>query len=269
MFAPGWGLMERRFTFDAIAERYSAVRPSYPKELLDDVVEESGPLPGRKILEVGCGTGLATRLFAETGSDILALDPGAQMIEAARKGLAGHSNIRFVTTTFEDWQLEPEKFSLVISAQAWHWVAPEVRFAKAAAALVPSGTLAVFGNVEMVTQISQPLEAELEQAYERHAPELLKGKGTHWYLSTGPVESLFMQSGLFGPVIHKTYSWQAEHSAESYAALMGTFSSHSLLSVEVRDALLTDIIAVINARGGRIALPYETHLYMAHKIQRS
>ena len=192
------------------------------------------------------------------------------MIEVARKNSRRLSKCRFRRDDIRGaGRSEPEAFSLAISAQAWHWITPEIRFAKAAAALAPSGTLAVFGNVEMVKRISEPLQSEIARAYERHAPQLLNTKGVHWYLPTGPVEALFEQSGLFGPVIHKPYAWQVEHTAKSYATLMGTLSSHQLLTADIRNALLADIVEAIEARGGRIALPYETHLYMAHKTGRA
>src|SRR5262249_51180063 len=41
--------------------------------------------PGRRVLEVGCGTGLFTETFAATGAEILAVDISPELIEQARQ----------------------------------------------------------------------------------------------------------------------------------------------------------------------------------------
>ena len=69
------------------------------------------------------------------------------MLRCARESLAGFTNVEFLETTFEAWPTNRAAFRLIIAAQSWHWVSPEMRFAKAAEALSPHGSLAVFGHV--------------------------------------------------------------------------------------------------------------------------
>ena len=77
--------MEQRCTFNEAASLYDRARPDYPSALRDDIVAIIGLRPDEAILDVGCGTGQATRLFAPATSRIVALDPGEQMIEVARE----------------------------------------------------------------------------------------------------------------------------------------------------------------------------------------
>jgi len=56
----------RRRSFDATAELYDAVRPSYPDALADEVLARAG----RRVLEIGAGTGKATVVFARRGASI-------------------------------------------------------------------------------------------------------------------------------------------------------------------------------------------------------
>src|SRR4051794_4490354 len=133
--------MEQRFTFDDVAALYDATRPDYPRALFDDIGAFARLAPGDAVLEVGCGSGQATRDFVERGYRTVALDPGAGLIEIARRKFTGASNVEFITSTFEDWPAEHAVFRLVASAQAWHWIAPEARFARAADVLTPGGTL--------------------------------------------------------------------------------------------------------------------------------
>jgi trans-aconitate methyltransferase len=138
--------MERRFTFDGVAALYDAARPDYPEALFEDVAAanlgDDDP-----VLEIGCGTGQATRHLAPRGFPIIALDPGPELIRVARDRLAKYSNIEFVNATFEAWSPGPDPFKLVVAAQSLHWVAPEIRFVKAADVLSPGGYLVVLGNV--------------------------------------------------------------------------------------------------------------------------
>lgn len=54
---------ERSKLFDEEAERYDRCRPTYPDASIDDML---GPTPeGLDVLDVGCGTGIASRLMAE------------------------------------------------------------------------------------------------------------------------------------------------------------------------------------------------------------
>jgi SAM-dependent methyltransferase len=150
--------MEERFAFDQIANVYKVARPDYPEALIQDVVSYANLKQGDPILEVCCGTGQATKSFAKRGFPIVAMDPGPEMLRVARDDLAGFGNVEFVETTFEAWPANRGAFRLIVAAQSWHWVSPEMRFAKAAEALSPNGSLAVFGHVPV------GLRAEFGQA---------------------------------------------------------------------------------------------------------
>jgi hypothetical protein len=67
--------MEQRFAFDRIADVYKAARLNYPGALIEDVVSYAGLKQNDRILEVGCGTGQATKSFARQGFPIVAIDP--------------------------------------------------------------------------------------------------------------------------------------------------------------------------------------------------
>ena len=99
--------MEQRFVFDHIADLYDRARSGSPAALFDDIMAVGRLSPGDPILEVGCGAGIAAEDLAAKGLDILALDPGGDMIAAARRRLAGRANARFAETTFEAWPSRP------------------------------------------------------------------------------------------------------------------------------------------------------------------
>jgi ubiquinone/menaquinone biosynthesis C-methylase UbiE len=255
--------MERRFTFDSVAELYDATRPGYPDSLIEQVVLTADLRPGDSVLEIGCGTGKATRPFVQRGLRVVALEPGANLLNIARRSLADLPNIEFVGKTFEDWPLEPARFKLIFAAQSFHWIAPEVQFSKAAFALAPGGVLAVFANTVM--PLNPPLQEEIERIYARIAPSLIGNEFARtWYLPKGGLAQLFDKPPppLAAPT-HHGYAWSRSCTTETFTDYLSTQSNHQMLPAEQRDALLSEISSVIGARGGVIEVPFQTDLYMA------
>ena len=253
--------VEQRFVFDQVAELYDRIRPRYPEPLVDDVIALSGIPAGGRILEIGCGTGQATEAFARRGFRIRGLEPGAAMRERASARLAGFANVELELSTFEDWPLEAEAFDLVISAQAFHWVAPEVRFAKSAAALRPGGSLAVFGNA--VPTERSPLRDALDDAYQRHAPALFGPPDACWYADA--FVKILADARGFAPAAVRSYPWSHAYTADEYLDLMRTHSNHRLLPEAQREALLAAIREAIERLGGRAEVRYDAHLYLARR----
>jgi len=259
------GVMEQGLTFDKVADTYDTVRPGYPDSLFDDVVVGAGLVPGDAVLEVGCGTGKATVPLARRGLHITALDPGPALLRVAGQMLEAFANVELVESGFETWPPPPRLFKLIVAAQSWHWVAPEVRFVKAADLLTPDGTLAVFGNVPVGLEPPGLLEA-FERVY-RHHTGLWGSPPEAWYLPSGPVAQLFDESRRFQPVIHKNHPWTWSHTAATYSAFVRTRSDTQVVAPdpERREALVAAIGDAITAHGGRLDVRYEAHLYMARR----
>jgi len=99
--------------------------------------------PIRTALEIGAGTGKATRLFAERRVTVTATEPDAAMLAELRKHVS--ANVITVQAAFED--LRPaETYGLVYTAAALHWTSPEGRWPRMAALLEPGGVFASFGG---------------------------------------------------------------------------------------------------------------------------
>ena len=132
----------RALSFGAVAEAYERFRPGYPVELFDLVVTYAGR-PVRTALEIGAGTGKATRLFAQRGVTVTATEPDGAMLAELRKHVP--ANVKTVQAAFED--LRPgERYGLVYAAAALHWTSPEDRWPRVAALLEPGAVFASFGG---------------------------------------------------------------------------------------------------------------------------
>ncbi|MFC7545915.1 class I SAM-dependent methyltransferase [Plantactinospora sp. GCM10030261] len=136
------GMSGRALSFGVVAEAYERFRPGYPAELFDMVVTYAGQ-PPRTALEIGAGTGKATRLFAQRGVMVTATEPDGAMLAELRKHVP--ANVKTVQAAFED--LRPgESYGLVYAAAALHWTNAEGRWSRMAALLEPDGVFASFGG---------------------------------------------------------------------------------------------------------------------------
>src|SRR5580693_6568322 len=81
--------------FGADAGRYDRARPTYPAGLVERIVAAS---PGRDVVDVGCGTGISSRLLAAAGCRVLGVEPDPRMAEQARQG-----GTAVEVAKFEDW----------------------------------------------------------------------------------------------------------------------------------------------------------------------
>jgi SAM-dependent methyltransferase len=136
------GMSGRALSFGAVAAAYEQFRPGYPAELVDLVMKYARK-PIRTALEIGAGTGKATRLFAQRGVAVTATEPDAAMLAELRQRVP--ATVKTVQAAFEDLRLN-ETYGLVYAAAALHWTDPERRWSRMAALLEPGGIFASFGG---------------------------------------------------------------------------------------------------------------------------
>lgn len=164
----------RRFgqVFDDVAAAYDAARPGYPAELVDVAMERGALDAGARVLEVGSGTGKLTELLAARGLIVDAVEPGPNMIAAARTRLGPTDNVRFHCGKFEEVNLPERAFAAVFSATAFHWVDPEIAWRKAASHLEPGGLLALLTHIGVRDERAAEQEEEFRALLRKHAPAL-------------------------------------------------------------------------------------------------
>ena len=258
---------EQRLVFGEDPELYDKARAGYAQSLVDDVLAFVGFEASQvRALEVGAGTGKATVSFARRGVDILALEPSPTMAAVARGNCRHFPNVRFEEISFEGWPLEPAAFHLLLAAQSWHWVDRGIRCAKAAGALVPGGTLALFWH--RTDWHGEPVRDDLEELYRRLAPELhVRAPGFPGLSPSGSDDEHFAEvavSPLFTEVVTRRYPWSATLTTDEFVELLLTQSDHRLLPEEARAELLGALRDLIAGHGGRITVPSATFLILAH-----
>lgn len=255
-----------RATFNRDALLYDEARPGYPEELFDDIVSLSGIAPGGRILEFGCGTGIATVPFARRGYRILCVELGEQLAAVARKNLTSYPDAHVHVGAFEEWPVEEEAFDLAFAATAFHWLDPALGYRKFAQALRPGGSLALFRHEHVHSDASAGFFEEVQMFYE----EAGLAKDSDFRMPyPDEIEDAATQiegSGLFGPVQVRRYVWDIEYDASSYIRLLNTYSGHINLDDARRERLFAGISGLIEAQPNRrIRKGYMSILHVARR----
>lgn len=233
--------------------------------MFKDLAAIAGLKRGARVLEIGPGTGQATRPLAERQFEVTAIEIGPNLAELARTRLAAFPNVRVEVAAFEDWPLPAEPFDAVVSASAFHWLDPEVVVNKVAAALRPGGSLAVIGT-HHIDGGTTPFFIDAQVCYERWtrvapgfrlptAADIPREEG-------GDV----LRSDAFDPAVFRRYEWEREYSAPDYVALQSTYSEIRALEERTRESLLDCIATLMNDRyGGQIQKRYINQLMIARR----
>jgi SAM-dependent methyltransferase len=254
-----------RMLFDEVAQEYDRVRPGYPRALIEDVIALSSLPEQGSILEIGCGTGQATLPFAQRGYTLHCLDIGQNFVGLATRKFQSYPNVQIQHAAFEDWMQQGYLFDLVMSATAFHWIAPDIGYPKAAQVLKNTGSVAIFSNEHPMPHAG--FFAEVQLIYQRVVPEWSERHTTSLLdEDIQATAAVIDATRLFEPVVVRTYPWEQSYTAERYLDVLNTYSNHRSLEPEKRTRLFDAIGDLIEKEyGGKVLKEYLAVLYIAKK----
>ncbi len=252
---------EQRLAFGLVAEQYERARPSYPAAAIDEVLTYASLPPGELVVEVGAGTGKATRLLADRGLRVLALEPDPAMAAICRS-IADPALVEVVETDFERWRPR-DRVGLLVCAQAWHWLDPLQRWQRAAEALRPLGAVAALWTFPVWDRIA--LRAALDRTYAEVVPEMVADFPAHpgsraeriagaWHEDVGEG---------FVDVRSVDHDWVSPYTAREYTEMIATHQDHIRLDPARKAALLARMRQTIERDGGGIEMVYRTSVCLA------
>lgn len=263
---PGFGGLAA--TFDTAAELYERARPEYPDALFADLATLTGRRgESARVLEIGAGTGKATRGLLALGWRVTALEPGAELAGVARRVLHGLGAFTLEQSTFEAWDAGPRLFDVVFAATSWHWLDQSAAFAKAARVLEPGGQLAIVTTDHVLpSEDGDDFFVDIDAAYVRAGLSDGKGPPSTPEAVVSALAPQIEASGWFEVPRVVRHVWSQEYTADEFLAVLSTYSNHIAASAAQRGGLFADARALIEARpGGVVRKHYLNQLYLARR----
>lgn len=126
---------------EGFADVYDRYRPSPPTEVLDVLILAAGVEQPELVVDLGCGTGLATRALADRADEVVGVEPNPRMIERARTATE-KSNVSFIEAYARETGLPDGGADLVTCWQSFHWMEPQPVLAEAVRLLRSGGVFA-------------------------------------------------------------------------------------------------------------------------------
>jgi ubiquinone/menaquinone biosynthesis C-methylase UbiE len=246
--------------FTGLAEIYARCRPDYPAAALDDIVAHCGLRPGAVIVDVGCGTGISTRLFAQRGFQVIGIEPNDDMRRQAQAqpcpGVPFPPEYR--PGKAEETGLPDGCADAVLAAQAFHWFEPAGTLREFHRVLKPMCWVVLIWNerdphdlftAEYGEIIAQEAQGKAIEAQRYRAGEALMTSPL--FASAEKLcfthEQLLDEEGLLGRAFSASYAPREANAAKSFAqALRSLYARHQ--------------------RQACIRLVYETSVYLAQRV---
>jgi SAM-dependent methyltransferase len=235
--------------FDEEVGAYERARPSYPDAAFDALVGylgESEITPPFDAVEIGPGSGKATKSLLQHGFRITATEPGENMSAFLRKKFSGDARLEVVHARFEDARLPDSAFDAVVSATSFGWVDERVRLPKSHALLRDYGVLAVIDTMQIASGADRGFFERCFPIYLKHRPgeNITIAKTEHDVVP--PALSEITGSALFADVRLRRYRWDQTYPTDVYADLVRSYSNTQMMPREAREALIADLCVLID-----------------------
>jgi SAM-dependent methyltransferase len=245
--------------FTGLAGTYAKHRPDYPAAAIDAIVDRCGLDGNGLLVDVGCGTGISSRLFARRGIRVLGIEPNADMLAraAAEEVPPDVPRPEYVTGRAEATGLADGSATVVLAAQAFHWFQPEAALREFHRILRPSGWVALVWNER---DESDPFTAAYG-AVIRSAPETAAVEGPR-----ARAGETLLASRLFEAAGRLTFSH--EQILDEEGVLGRAFSASYAPREPDAAAAFADALRAVFAsfqQGGSVRLRYVTSVYLGRR----
>lgn len=242
--------------FSNRAQDYASYRPSYPAVAIDIILNGLGDPAQLNIADIGAGTGIASRLIADRGVQVQAIEPNAAMQQAAVR----HPGITWHHATAEQTGLPDQSIDLVLCCQSFHWFDQPVALQEFHRILKPSGRVVLMRN-------DRNLDDPFTQAYSDLVSQAADRQvfGHHDRNSTVALETSPYFTGI------RTYRFSHSHRLD-LTGLTGLVLSSSYMpkSGTAYEQLITNLQTLYyhwsdHTKGDFVSLSYYVNLYLADR----
>ena len=207
--------------------------------------------PGRTVCDLAAGTGKLTRLVADTGADVVAVEPVPGMREQL---VASDDRVRVLDGVAEDIPLEDRAVELVTVAQAFHWFRFDEALAEIRRVLVPGGFLAILFNErdERTEWVKR-----WNDAIEWHSRRVAYYQRTDW--------SALLGDHGFEDVRSSDVEWNQPMTRDLVASRVRSVSYVAELDAAGQQEYVDRVLPLVEGFEEPFDLPYVTHVWTARR----
>lgn len=258
--------MDEKYLFDKAVLNYEKRRPNYGTDLFKDVIKYSEISMDKSLLEVGCGTGQATEPLLKTNCKVTAVELGENLTLYTREKFKSYDNFNIVRYAFEDYDCEDNKFDMLYSATAFHWIPDEIGYKKAYRIIKSGGTIALFWNRPVSNDKNNPLHQKIQSIYRKLLPQwsYRAARNEDKETAYSRIKNNIEQNG-FIDIEFKLYHNTRRMTGVEYIELLSTYSDHIALENSIQSLLFNDIRTAIEEFGNEININDTVDLYLAKK----
>ncbi|MFL5242244.1 MAG: class I SAM-dependent methyltransferase [Gemmataceae bacterium] len=245
--------------FMGLAQVYARCRPSYPTAAVQRIISQTGIGRDSLLVDVGSGTGISSRLFAERGIPVIGVEPNEEMrqVAEAEPWPLELPKPRYQAGQAEMTGLADVTADVVLAAQAFHWFQPEAALREFHRILKLGGWAALLWN-----------ERDENDAFTAAYGEVVRSSP-----NAAAVETPRRKAGeplLRSPLFQRgeRVAFHYEQVVDEEALLGRAFSaSYAPRDPQGREAFADSLRKVFTrfAKNGTVAIQYETSLYLAQK----
>ncbi len=237
---------DRALSFGQRSELYDRVRPTYPSAAVAAVV----PADGRRVADVGAGTGKLSAALVARGIDVIAVEPDPAMRAVLHDRLP---DVAVRAGVGEELPLADGSVDAVLYGQSWHWVDPARAAAEARRVLRAPAGAGVLGMLGMLGMLWNMLDDRVRWVAELN--DLTGGEAIITQATDPPVMADFV------PGHRVDVPWSQRLTATEIVDLVQTWSTVSTRSAVDRDAVLDRVRQLLERTPGLsgqnpIDLPY-------------
>jgi SAM-dependent methyltransferase len=239
-------------SFELVADLYERARPEYPPAAVAWIADELGLRSGRTVLDLGAGTGKLTRALVGTGAQVIAVEPGEEMLRQLTRAVPAAEALRGAA---EAIPLPDESVDAATMGQSFHWFRHDEALPELYRVLRPDSAIALLWNWR---DQESPLQDRVNDLIEPFIPAgRLRGKEWLQPLDASP---------LFSPAEKREFQFSQRLDSDALVDRISSISFVASAPAPERERLEEQLRELVDAEGDALEFPYVTFAYVSRKV---